>query len=157
HEVRSKRGLAYSAGSRFGSNAFARDEFYAFAQSKADAYSTSLDLIVKQIKRMKTEGPTAEEVKKAVDSYLNSKVFDYENKSQVIYRLVRLRFEGRPLDTPEKDMETYSKLTADDIRRVAKKYLHPEDLTVFVLGNAKLFDRPLSTFGKVTEIDLEEE
>jgi hypothetical protein len=37
---------------------------------------------------------------------------------------------------------------------VARKYLHPEKMAVLVVGNAKDFDRDLSTFGKVTTIDI---
>jgi len=156
-EVRSDRGLAYSTGSRFGSDAFAKGMFYAYAQTKAESYAMALQLIKEQIVRMINEGPTVEEVRKAVDFYLNSKVFDYESKSQVVRRLLRLRFEGRPLDTAEKDIETYSKLTVDDIRRVAKKYLHPDSLVVLVVGDEDLFGRPLSDFGEVHTIELEEE
>jgi len=155
--VRSDEGLAYSTGSRFGSDPFAKGTFYAFAQTKADAYSRAMQLMIEQMERMRTTGPTEEEVRKAVDSYLNSQVFDYESKAQVVQRLVNLRFEGRPLDTPQRDMEVYAKLTAADIRRVAQKYLHPDKLTVMVVGNEKLFDRPLSDFGKVNVIDLKSE
>jgi zinc protease len=156
-KVRSDEGLAYSTGSRYGADAFAAGNFTAFAQTKAEAYSRALQLIVDQIKRMQDPGPTEEEVKKAVDSYLNSQVFDYESKAQVVRRMVQLRFEGRPLDTPEKDMEAYRKLTAAEIKRVARIYLHPDMLTILVVGNEKLFDRPLSDFGKVNVIQLDEE
>ena len=55
---------------------------------------------VEQINRMIDEGPTEEEIRKAVDSYLNSQVFDYESKNQIVRRLVQLKFQGRPLDSP---------------------------------------------------------
>jgi zinc protease len=156
-KVRSDEGLAYSTGSRFTSDVWAKGAFYAYAQTKADAYSRALQLILKQVEQMRNEGPTEEEVKKAVDSYLNSHVFDYESKSQVVRRMVRLRFQGLPLDTPEKDMEAYAKLTVADIRRVAQKYLHPDKFTVLVVGDVKQFDRPLSDFGEVNVIQLKEE
>ena len=82
---------------------------------------------------------------------------DSESKTQVVRRLVQLRFEGRPLDTPQKDMETYAKLTVADIKAAAQKYLQPDKLTILVVGNAALFDRPLSDFGPVNEIKLEKE
>jgi zinc protease len=156
-EVRSDEGLAYSTGSRYNSNAWGKGAFFAYAQTKSEAYSRAMQLIFDQFERMRTEGPTEDEVKRAIDSYLNSQVFDYESKANVMNRLVQLTFEGRSLDTPEQDIETYSKLTVDDIRRVAREYLHPDKMTVIVIGNAAQFDRPLSDFGEVNEIELEEE
>jgi zinc protease len=155
--VRSDEGLAYSTGSRFNSDAWAKSNFFAYAQTKLEACSRAIQLIFEQFERMRTEGPTEVEFTQAVDSYLNSQVFDYEDKARVMGRLVQLRFEGRPLDTPEKDMETYAKLTVEDIKRVAKQYLHPDNMTVVVIGDAAKFDRPLSDFGPVNEIKLEKE
>ena len=156
-KVRSDEGLAYHAGSRYSSDPWVTGMFAASAETKGDACSRATTIMIDQIKRMRDAGPTPEEVKKAVDSYVNSQVFDYESKAQVVQRLVQLRFEGRPLDTPEKDMETYAKLTVADIKNAAQRYLHPDKLTLFVVGNAKLFDRPLSDFGTVNEIKLEKE
>ncbi|MCX5752200.1 MAG: insulinase family protein, partial [Candidatus Krumholzibacteria bacterium] len=156
-QVRSDEGLAYSAYSRYSSDAFAKGVFTAAAQTKADATSRATGIIIEQIKKMRDTGPTAEEVKKAVDSYVNGQVFDNESKTQVVRRLVQLRFEGRALDTPQKDMETYAKLTVADIKAAAQKYLMPDKLAMLFVGNAKLFDRPLSDFGPVNEIKLEKE
>jgi predicted Zn-dependent peptidase len=94
------------------------------------------------------------EFKKAVDSFLNSHIFDYESKEAIVHRLVSLKFEGQSLDTPEKDMEKYAALTIEDILRVGKKYLRPDDFTVLVVGDKAKFDKPLSTFGKVNEIKI---
>lgn len=154
--VRSDEGLAYSTGSRFTSEPWGKGIFFAYAQTKLDAYSRAIQLIFEQFEKMRTEGPTEEEVKRAIDSYLNSHVFEYESKAQVMRRLVQLRFEGRPLDTPQKDVETYARLTVDDIKRVALQYLHPDKMTVLVIGDAAKFDRPLSDFGEVNKIELEE-
>jgi len=46
------------------------------------------------------------------------------------------------------------KVTAPDVDRVARKYVHPDKMAVLVVGNAKDFDRELSTFGKVNTIDI---
>ncbi len=156
-KVRSDEGLAYQARSRYSADPWVTGTFSAVAQTKGEACSRAIGLIMDLIDRMRVDGPTAEEVEKAVDSYVNSQVFDYESKAQVVRRLVELSFEGRPLDTPERDIETYSKLTVADIRDAAQKYLHPDKLTLLVVGNEELFDRPLSQFGAVNEIVLEKE
>ncbi len=155
-EVREKKGLAYSSGSRFGTDAFTLGAFYAYAQTKGEEYSRAMQIMVEQIERMRDVGPTEEEFKKAIDSYVNSQVFDYDSKSGMVRRLVRLKFEGRPLDTPEKDMAKYNSMTLEDVRAVAGKYLHPDKMTVFVVGDEATFDRPLSDFGEVNVIDIKE-
>ncbi|MCD6380354.1 insulinase family protein [bacterium] len=153
-EVRVKRGLAYSTGSSFNSRNFAKGTFTAYAQTKSGEYSRTINLIYDQIKRMKKEGPTQVEFKKAVDSFLNSHIFDYESKEAIVQRLVSLEFEGQPLDTPEKDMKKYAALTIEDVLRVAKQYLRPDDFTILVVGDKAQFDKPLSSFGEVNEIEI---
>lgn len=155
-EVREKKGLAYSSGSRFGTDAFTLGAFYAYAQTKGEEYSRAMQIMVEQIERMRDVGPTEEEFRKAIDSYVNSQVFDYDSKSGMVRRLVRLKFEGRPLNTPEMDMERYANMTLEDVRAVAGKYLHPDKMTVFVVGDKATFDKPLSDFGEVNVIDIEE-
>ncbi len=157
NEVRERRGLAYSAGSFYTSDAFARGMFAAYAQTKAEEYGRAMQVILDQIEKMKTVGPTEAELRSAVDSFLNSQVFDYDSKSGMVRRMVTLRFEARPLDTPERDMEAYARLTVDDIRRAAEVYLHPDRLTVLIVGDAERFDRPLSDFGTVNVIELGED
>ena len=156
-EVRSDEGLAYSANSRYTADPWAKGLFTASAQTKADACARAITIIQDQIKRMRGPGPTEKEVAKAIDTYVNSQVFDYESKAQVVRRLVDLRYQGRPLDSPERDIETYSKLTVADVKSAAQKYLRPDNLTLLVVGNKELFDRPLSEFGTVNEIELKKE
>jgi predicted Zn-dependent peptidase len=115
-----------------------------------------MQIMVEQIEKMRDVGPTEEEFGKAVDSYVNSQVFDYDSKSNMVRRLVRLKFEGRPLNTPEKDMERYANMTLEDVKAVAGKYLHPDKMTIFVVGDAATFDKPLSEFGEVNVIDIKE-
>ena len=55
---------------------------------------------------------------------------------------------------PSNYLETYraniEKVTKDDVVRVAKKYVHADDLSILVVGKAADFDKPLDTLGKVT-------
>ena len=71
-------------------------------------------------------------------------------------RLVQLKWQGRPLDTPERDMETIENLTLEDVKAAAAEYLHPEGLTMLFVGNQEEFEQPLSNFGEVNVIELPE-
>ena len=41
-----------------------------------------------------------------------------------------------------------------DVMRVAAKYLHKDRLAVLVVGNAPEFDKPLSSLGPVTNVNI---
>ena len=96
---------------------------------------------------MKQQGPSQEEVNTARDSFVNRQAFDYESSAAVIDRLVEYDITGQPLDTLQRRFKAYQAATLEDVRRVAGRYLLPEGLTILVVGNQDLFDRPLSDFG----------
>jgi len=153
--VRTDEGLAYAAYSQYGDSPWGYGIFTASSQTRADATARATALMIDIIDEMQQEGPTEEEVEGAVDTYLSNHVFEYDSKQAIVRRLVRLEWEGRPLDTPERSITRIGELTADDIREVAAEYLHPEGLTILVVGNAEDFEQPLSNFGEVNEIVLE--
>jgi predicted Zn-dependent peptidase len=155
--VRSDEGLAYDAGSSFGANPWGYGLFTASCQTRTDAAMRALGIMIEQIEKMRNEGPSEGEVKTAKDSYINRQVFDYESSSGIIDRLVWYDIVGLPLDTLEREFKAYQSATLGDVNRVAKQYLHPEGLTILVIGNQNLFDRPLSDFGKVNAIEIKEE
>jgi predicted Zn-dependent peptidase len=117
----------------------------------------ALGIILEEIGKMKNEGPSEAEVEAARDSYINMQVFDYESSASLIDRLTWYDITGLPLDSLEREFKAYQATTLADVNRVAKQYLHPEDLTILVVGNKDLFDKPLSDFGKVNVIEIKEE
>ena len=46
-----------------------------------------------------------------------------------------------------------AKVTKEDVLKASKKILDPDNTLIFVIGNSKKFDKPLSTFGKVTVLE----
>ncbi|HEC83147.1 MAG TPA: insulinase family protein, partial [Firmicutes bacterium] len=155
--IRSDEGLAYHASSRYSPAPWGYGVFVATCQTRTDAAMRALELLIEQIERMKTEGPTEQEVEDAKQALLNRQVFEYESPGRLVSRLIWYDLVGLPLDTLEKDFEAYQKTTVEDVRRVAHKYLHPEALTILVVGDQSKFDRPLSDFGIVNEIEIEKE
>ncbi len=155
--VRADEGLAYSAGSRFGASPWGYGLFSASCQTRSDAAMRALTLMIEQIEKMKEMGPSEEEVADAKESMINSQVFDYESADRIVRRLAWFDIVGMPLDTLEREFESYKAATLEDVGRVGREYLHPEDLVILVVGNKDLFDRPLSDFGEINVIEIEEE
>jgi zinc protease len=155
-KVRVEQGLAYSAGSRFGAAPRGVGAFTAICQTKAESMSRSINTILELIKKMQTEGPSSEELERARQALLNAYVFSYENPASIVNHALYLKFYGLPQDETERDLEVYNKLTLDDVKQAAKKYLRPEGMAMVVVGDPDKFDKPLSTWGKVNEIPLEQ-
>jgi hypothetical protein len=47
-----------------------------------------------------------------------------------------------------------SAVTLEDLGRAARDHLHPEKSILMVVGKGEDFDRPLSSFGAVQQIEL---
>jgi zinc protease len=63
-------------------------------------------------------------------------------------------FYGYPQDFLERYRSGIEKVTREDVARVAQKYVHKERLAILVVGKPADFDRPLSAFGTVTNVDI---
>ncbi len=62
---------------------------------------------------------------------------------------------GYPSDFLETFRDRVLNVTKADVLRVAKQYLHPEQMIILAVGNAEEIKEPLATFGPVQEITLE--
>ena len=85
---------------------------------------------------------------------MNSYVFNFDTKSEVLNRLMTYEYYGYPKDFLEQTRAKIEKVTKADILRVAQKYIHPDQVRILVVGQDKNFDEPLSAFGQVQEIDV---
>lgn len=153
--VRTDEGLAYAAYSQYSSDPWTYGIFAASSQTKSEATGRAAQLMIEIIEDMRENGPTEEEFEAARDRYLNGHVFDYEDKANVVRRLVDAKWEGRPLDYSERSFEKIAAMTLEDVKRAAADYLHPDGLTMMFVGDQEAFDQPLSKFGDVNVIELD--
>jgi len=152
--IRTRQGLAYSVGGGV-SAAFDHLGITHFAMgTKSGSTAAGIDALRKEMDKLINGTVKADELKRAKDSILNSFIFEFDSKEKVLAERMRYEFYGFPPDFLERYRAGIEKVTPADIDRVARKYIHPEKMAVLVVGNAKDFDRDLSTFGKVTTIDI---
>jgi zinc protease len=152
--IRTRQALAYSVGGGVGA-VFDRPGITRFAMgTKSASTAAGIDALRKEIDGLIRGTVKPVEVQKAKDAILNSFIFEFDSKEKVLAERMRYEFYGYPLDTLERYREGIEKVTPADVDRVARKYIHPENMAVLVVGNPKDFDRSLSTFGKVTPIDI---
>jgi zinc protease len=154
--VRTKLGLAYSVGGRLISEFAYPGYFFITASTKPGSTVQAAREIIKQIKSMLTDPPTDEEMKKGKDGYLNSFVFNFDSRGEVLSRLRTYDFYGLPENFLDMEKEGVEKVTPEAVMAAARNNIRPDQLIVIVTGNAADFDAPLDSLGMgpVEQIDI---
>ena len=152
--IRSKRGLAYYVFGGVGAAYDHPDIFQMAMGTKNGTTATSIDALYAELDAVQKNPPSADELKKAKDGLLNSFVFRFDSKAKVLRERLAYEFYGYPADFLERYRVGIEKVTAQDVARVARQYMHRDRLAVLVIGKAADFDRPLSSFGPVTSVDI---
>jgi predicted Zn-dependent peptidase len=166
NRVRSDEGLAYSAGSSFPGGVYYPQPFRAGFQSKSRTVAYAISIVNEEIKKM-TETPVTEaELTTAKHSFIDSFPRAFATKGQIAGLFAGEEFTGRYAKDPN-FWKTYraniDKVTIADVQRVAKRFLHPEQLVILVVGDKKEIlkghpDHPVSLTsfapGGVTELPL---
>jgi zinc protease len=152
--IRTDEGLAYSVWGSYGASYVSPGTFSCGAQTKSQSTVYAIEIMLKELKKITEQEVSDEELAKAKDGYLNSYVFNFESKSQIVNRLMTYAYYGYPLDFSEKLKAGVEKVTKADVLRVAKKYLQPDKVQILVVGKKEDFDKPLSSLGSVNVIDV---
>ncbi len=154
NDVRTKRGLAYSVGSRLMAGVHDQGVWLARAETKSASTQEVIERFVANIERMRSELVDDAELAEAKEAYVNSFVFSFASPSAIVRRLIELEYDGLPKDFLQQLREKVVKLTKEDILAAAKKHLHPEQLKIIAVGSGKTLPVALSNFGDVKEIKL---
>jgi len=152
--VRTKRGLAYMANSIPGFNYPRPGIFGAIAGTKSESTLVTIQIMEQEIKRVTEEPVTEAELDLARSALLNSFVFNFDSPVKVAERIGFFEFHGYPLDFLQGYQKGLREATPQSILEAARKLIHPENLSVLVIGNKDQFAEPLDELGPVTELDI---
>ena len=152
--IRSKKGLAYSVGGGVGADFDHSGLFQLSMGTKSGSTAAAIDALYEEIDNLVKTPATADELARARDSILNSFVFNFDTKQEVMAARMLYEFYGYPLDFLERYRAGIEKVTADDVARVARACVHKDKLALLVVGKAQDFDRPLAGFGPVVTLDI---
>jgi zinc protease len=152
--IRSKLGLAYNVGGGVG-DAWDRPGLTNIEmQTKSASTVEGIQALDKEIDDLQKNAATPEELKRAKDDILNSFIFRFDTPEKVLREKMSYEFYHYPLDFLERYRAEVEKVTAEDVTRVARKYVHKDRMAVLVLGNDAEFGTPLSSLGPVQNVDI---
>jgi zinc protease len=135
NEVREKRGLAYGVYSYLAPMEFS-GLFMGGTQTHADGAKEALDVIESEIARMRTEGPTEDELEKAKSYLKGSYALSFDTSSKISAQLLRIQLDDVGIDYINKRNGLIDAVTLADTKRVAKR-LANGGMFVTVVGKPK--------------------
>ncbi|HPM60378.1 MAG TPA: pitrilysin family protein [bacterium] len=154
NRLRATEGLAYNVSGAYGTNILYPGIFYMQLQTKSARTVEAIQSMLREMRLMAAEPVTAAELNYARESWLNSYVFNFDSKDEVIGRMASYAYHGLPLDYLQQLRRKIEGVTIADVQRVAQKYMRPEEVQILVVGNPAEFSEPLSSLGPVNEIDI---
>ena len=154
-EIRSNQGLAYNVGSYFEIGRRFTGVFVAETETKTESTAKAITLMRDIITGMTTAPVTDQELALAKDSIVNSFLFGFTRPDVIVNQQARLEYYAYPQGYLENYRNRIARVTKEDVLRAARQYLHPGAIVLMVVGNPDKLDKPLSTFGPVRELKLE--
>lgn len=155
NEVRSRQGLAYSVYGYWSPNYDFDGTFVAGGQTQSDSTVPFIKSVKAEIQKLRTTPITEQELVNAKESILNSFVFNFENPSQTLSRLMRYEYFGYPEDFIFQYQDGVKNTTIEDVLEVAQAYLQPEKMVTLVVGNTQAMNPPLSSLEpEISTVDV---
>lgn len=150
--IRVKKGLTYGASgglrsSRFGGTFFVNT--FSKTKTTVDAVAAILD----EVKRIRSEPPSAEELEQSRSYLIGSFAGDHETPESILGELWGLQRDGLSKDFIDKYLEGVVKTSSDDVAKVANELIDPDHLAIVVVGDASQVAEGLAKIAPLTILD----
>ncbi len=130
-EIRIKKGLAYAVESILAARRRA-GSFRLVIQTRNESAKESTELAEKELERLRMEPVSEGELQAAKKFLIGNFPLKYSLQQDFAKFLAQIEFYGLGSDYPDRYASLINSVTEEDILRVAKKYLKPENVVVIV-------------------------
>lgn len=134
--LREQHGYTYGARSNVGANRYGASRFTAGAAVRNAVTDSAVVESLKEIKRIKTEKVSDEDLKNAKAKYVGDFVLALERPQTIANYALNIKLNNLPDDFYKTYLSKINAVTADDVQRVANKYFTSEKARVIVVGKA---------------------
>lgn len=132
-EARSNRGLTYGISGYLTMDDY-NGRFLLSTSTKNSSVREIVDVSIGVMRRMMDEPITQQELEQAKNTLLNSYVFSFASSGQIVNTRVSNDRNGYPEDWIEQYVPGISKVTIEDVQRVARENLRPDNLIIVLVG-----------------------
>ena len=133
HEVREKRGLAYSVYTYL----YPLDHagiFLGGVATENKSVGKSMELIRAELEQVAREGLSDNELRTAKDYLIGSFALRFDTSAKIAQQLLAIQLDNLGIDYIDRRNGQVEAITVDDIKRVAKRLMEPKNLIVTVAG-----------------------
>ncbi len=135
-EVRDKKGLAYSASSRF-SPMLKKGPFIMSLQTRNDQTEQAVDIMQKTLENFVKNGPTEKALVAAKKNITGGFAMRFDTNSKLSNYAAMIGFYQMPLDYLDVFQKKIEAVTVDSIREAFKKRVIPENIHTITVGGEK--------------------
>ncbi|MDR2099580.1 MAG: insulinase family protein [Campylobacteraceae bacterium] len=139
-EIRVKKGLAYSAYSRFSTDKTS-SSFTGYLQTKIETQNEALELVQKIIREFTDKGVTKDELAQAKKFLLGSEPLRVETLSQRLSRSFYEYYSGLGLGYSKEQLSRIENLTLKELNNFIKKHKEINELTISIVTNDAAAER----------------
>jgi zinc protease len=132
--IRNERGLAYSVYSYFGAEK-SHGAFQFVMQTRNETAAEAIRIAKEEMRRMREEPVSDQELNDAKDYLIGSFPLRFDTNRKVASFLAQVEYYELGLDYPERYAEFIRKVSREEVARVARQYLHPDEFITVVVGN----------------------
>ncbi len=135
-EIRNKRGLAYDVASFFDPGRYP-GSFQIVLQTKNATAREAVALSREQMELMRKEPVSDKELDGAKKYLIGSFPMRFDTQSKLANFLSQVEYYHLGMDYPARYPSIISAVTKEEVLRVAKKYLHPDDTILVIVADLK--------------------
>jgi predicted Zn-dependent peptidase len=152
--LREDKGYTYGAYSNFGGSKF-RGTWVSSSEVRTDVTEGAMKEFMYELKRLREEKVTAEELDNAKRAIVGSFALSLEQPQSLLQNIITQKLYDLPADYWDAYPQKVAAITAEDIQNIAQKYIDLDHLQIVAVGDASKARDVLAKYGKVEVYDAE--
>ena len=152
--LREDKGYTYGAYSSFGGSKF-RGTWVSSSEVRTEVTEGAMKEFMYELNRLRNDKVPAEELENAKRAIIGSFALSLEQPQSLLQNIITQKLYNLPADYWDTYPQRVAAINAEDIQRVAQKYIDLGHLHVVAVGDAAKARDILSKYGKVEVYDAE--